>query len=253
MAVEGQRLTKEEQGHIFNKVREYLPKHFHTETQQFLEEIDYTHDFKLVTDLLAVLNGWLRYDGIEGELEVTPYGLEIDFGLEHPIIVHIEKYGWHARGIDRTYLIDIKTFPTLYTKTEEILRVFCDYYSWLNPMALSYQINRTYGDENILVTLQDPRIAQYQDHIREQFSQAKQQNNEIQDYELTFAHNTRSVYCDMLLKNKDKIRLTVRDHDLVYEDAESIYVIYAFTLYPKRIIEQINEIIQTHVNNTTKA
>lgn len=237
------RLNNEELSTILNQVLPKIPEFFHEDTQTYIEGLEFKNDFQLYQDVLNLVNKWLSYDGIDGRLVFTPNGLEMVFGLEHPIICHYDGLGFHAKGIDRTYLCDIKGMDSFYNKLKEVLRVCLDFYEELNPIDLSWQVNKTLGDENILVTLQDTRITKYQDIVKDQFDEAVKQCTNLISYNLKFAHNTRSGYADLKLYNGKQIRVSVRDHQLVYEDEDTI-ILYVFTLIPKNITQRLIKIIE---------
>lgn len=243
-------LTDKEIKQLMDKVSGFIPEDLYTDTQELLTSLTYKNDIQLITQMKRILDVWVELDGLQGELVYTPYGFELDYGLDHPIIIHTGRYGKHAIEVDRTYYTQIQPLDTLYKKVESLLEVICEYNHWLNPLDATYTTNKTLGDERILVTLKDERIIEYQKFIESELARLQQHEPLILWIKKTFSHNTRSVYVDVEFKRGiEPFRFTIRDHDKTYE--EDIPVIRVNTLRAKNIVERSRQLIQDHINNQT--
>lgn len=226
-------------------IQRYVPEEYHQQTYYQLTDLQYKNDLQLVVDSLSILNSWLASDGIEGRCVYTEDGLEIHFDLEHPIIVHLGGYGRHKQGVDRTFLVVLQPYSSIDCKMMDLINIYIDFYSWLNPQDLTYQTNKTLGDERILVTLKDNRILEYQEHIKQEFKKVEQ-HDLVSTLQLTFSHTTRSVYADIYLKKGlGMLRVSVRDHQKSYE--EGTIKIIVNTLKAKNIAERVIKEIENYV------
>lgn len=239
-------LTKEEREELISKMVSHVPEEYFEVTENLLEDLQYQSDLHLVYDIIGILNKWIERDGFEGAIQYTEDGLLVDFGIEHPIVVHLGDYGRFSPHVDQTFITCIRDGDRLYNKVEQIFNVVLDFYKWLNPIDLSYQTNKVLGDDRIKVTLKDPRIVEYQRQIREYFNEFERECREVKHIELVFSHTTRSVYANIeFFNNIPTMRLSVRDHDNCYE--EGIHIIRVNTLKAKNVVTRLHETVGAYL------
>lgn len=228
-----------------------VPEEYLEATTQILAGVVYKTDLHLVYDVLSILNKWVERDGFEGHINYTEDGLQVDFGLEHPIMIHLGGYGRFSHLVDQTFITCVKEGDRLYNKVEQLFKGILDFYKWLNPINLSYQTNKILGDDRIKVTLKDPRVVEYQRQIREDFQVFQKGCREVKHIELKFSHTTLSVYANIeFFKEVPKMRLSVRDHDNCYE--EGIHIIRVNTLKAMNVVERLKETVGAYIEQQTK-
>lgn len=239
-------LSEDECQEFMQEVYKHIPDEYEEFTKQALANLNYKNDLGLVYDLLEVINTWVDGDGFKGELAYTDKGLHINFGLDHPIVIHIGGYGVFSTQVDQTFMTWFSEDDTMYTKVKSIFGVFLDYYKWVNPLELSYQTNRVLGDDKIKVTLKDPRIIAYQRDIQEDFNVIRKECREINHLDLVFSHTTRSIYVNLtFFDNIPPMRLSVRDHDNCHE--EGIHIIRVNTLRANNIKGKVMELLTNYI------
>lgn len=240
-------LTEHERGQLHLSMEGVVPDEYWDDTNTLLSSLTYQSDIHLVYDTLAILNKWVERDGFTGVITYTEQGLQIDFGLEHPIMIHVGSYGKFSSEVDQTFLAWVQEDASLHTKVTQLFEVYLDFYKWLNPLDLSYQTNKILGDDRIRVTLKDTRVLDYQQQIRSDFQEFQNRNRGVKHIDLKFSHTTRSVYANIEFFNGiPTMRLSVRDHDNCYE--EGITIIRINTLKAMNVVEKLEEVVGNYIN-----
>lgn len=241
------RLTQDERQLLQGMMVGVVPDEYWDKTDELLESLTYQTDLHVVCDVLAILNTWVERDGFHGVLNYTEQGLQVDFNLDHPIVLHVGGYGQFSPDVDQTFLAWVDDKAELYLKVKQVFSVFLDFYKWVNPLDLSYQTNKILGDDRIRVTLKDPRVVEYQRQIREDFQEFQKRCREVKYIKLNFSHTTRSVYADIEFFNGvPSMRLSVRDHDNCYE--EGITIIRINTLKAMNVVDKLEDAVQDYIS-----
>ena len=241
------RLTPDERQLLQGMMVGVVPDEYWVKTDELLESITYQTDLHVVCDVLEILNTWVERDGFHGVLNYTEQGLQVDFNLDHPIVLHVGGYGQFSPDVDQTFLAWVDDKADLYLKVKQVFSVFLDFYKWVNPLDLSYQTNKILGDDRIRVTLKDPRVVEYQRQLREDFQEFQKRCREVKYIKLNFSHTTRSVYADIdFFNGVPSMRLSVRDHDNCYE--EGITIIRINTLKAMNVADKLEEAVQDYIS-----
>lgn len=222
-----------------------IPKEYHEYTKKALNEIpENITTYELILKMAEIADKWFEYDEVKSKVLVDGQDFIIEFEGDCLIFTD-EPYRTFKTNQDRQFFGIINKEGLLEDKILSILRVLVDYSDFVNPQDLTFDVNHVLHDGGVTVTMKDKRIVAYQKCILEIMDEVVEEHPELLFYDATLSQTTRSVYIDLHFRDRQQIRISIRDHDDTFED--DIYIIRVNSLKPRFLKKKVIKIINQYV------